>query len=523
MLSDAVTGVRFLWHLPGYLRRGLGTDEARAILARRLERREEDFLALIARAVYARPSSPYRTLLRLAGCEQGDLERLVRQDGVEGALRRLLRHGVYITVDEFKGRRPVVRGGVTLDVPPGSFRNPCAAGHALLRTGGSRGSGTPVPVDLAFIHDRAVDASVVFEACGGLRWRRAVWGVPGGAATIHAIEFAILDGGLACWFSTVSEGAPGLHPRYRWSARALSWGSRLAGRPISAPQHVPFDDPLPVAQWMASVLRAGAVPHLHTFASAAAQLCDAALEAGVNLAGARFTMASEPITAARLAVVRRAGADALPYFASVDCGPIGYGCRAPSAPDDLHLLHDFQAVIQPEDAGPGIRLPGDALLISTLRAAAPFLLLNVSLGDRAVVDRRSCGCPLEKASWGTHIREVRSFEKLTAGGMTFLDVDLVRILEEVLPGRFGGGPMDYQLVEEELDHGRPGLRLLVHPRVGPLDARAVIDAFLDGIGRGSGAERVMALAWRDARIVAIERRPPIRTAVGKILHLHVGR
>src|SRR5262249_10969337 len=127
MLSDATNGVRFLWHLPAYLRRGLGTDEARAILARRLERREEDFLALISRAVYAQPSSPYRALLRLAGCEQGDLERLVRQEGVEGTLHRLLRHGVYLTVEEFKGRRPVVRGSVKLDVHAGSFRNPCAA------------------------------------------------------------------------------------------------------------------------------------------------------------------------------------------------------------------------------------------------------------------------------------------------------------------------------------------------------------------------------------------------------------
>jgi hypothetical protein len=51
----------------------------------------------------------------------------------------------------------------------------------------------------------------------------------------------------------------------------------------------------------------------------------------------------------------------------------------------------------------------------------------------------------------------------------------------------------------------------------------VIDAFLEGIGRGSGANRVMALAWRDAHFVRVERRPPIRTAVGKILHLHIGR
>src|SRR5262249_51256029 len=116
---------------------------------------------------------------------------------------------------------------------------------------------------------------------------------------------------------------------------------------------------------------------------------------------------------------------------------------------------------------------------------------------------------------------VRSFEKLTTGGMTFLDVDLVRVLEEELPRRLGGGPTDYQLVEGESEIGRPVLRLLVHPRVGDLEPRHVVGAFLDAISTGSGAERVMGLAWRAADTVRVQRRPPIRTSAGKILHLHV--
>jgi hypothetical protein len=55
--------------------------------------------------------------------------------------------------------------------------------------------------------------------------------------------------------------------------------------------------------------------------------------------------------------------------------------------------------------------------------------------------------------WTTHLRDIRSQEKLTAGGMTFLDTDLIRVLEEVLPARFGGAPTDYQLVEEEAEEG----------------------------------------------------------------------
>jgi hypothetical protein len=43
-------------------------------------------------------------------------------------------------------------------------------------------------------------------------------------------------------------------------------------------------------------------------------------------------------------------------------------------------------------------------------------------------------------------------------------------------GRFGGGPTDYQLLEDEGDDGLPGITLLVHPAVGPLNADAVVDA-----------------------------------------------
>jgi hypothetical protein len=261
---------------------------------------------------------------------------------------------------------------------------------------------------------------------------------------------------------------------------------------------------------------------LHTFASAAAGLAAAALESGRDLAGARFTMASEPTTAARLTVVRRAGAEALPFYASLDSGPIGYGCRRPDGPDDLHALDDFQAIIQAGEDGLPRGLPARALLLSSLRETAPYLLLNVSLGDAAIIEPRACGCPLEQDGWSVHLRDVRSFEKLTAGGMTFLDVDLVRVLEEELPRRFGGGPTDYQLVEEESELGRPILRLLVHPRVGDVDPPRVAGAFLDAISIGSGAERVMGLAWRAADTVRVERRPPLRTSAGKILHLHVG-
>ncbi len=520
---DVAEGARLLWRLPGFLRRSIGPAEARDSLRSRLERRGPDFLALVRRAVYDAAANPYRWLMDRAGCEYGDLGRLVDQEGVEGALRALLRHGVYLTVDEFKGRRPVVRGGATIETTPEAWRNPLSAFDVLLQSGGSRSVRTQVSIDLRFVRDTAVDKALMLRAREGMEWLHANWGVPGGALLAQLLRFSAAGAVPAGWFWQVNDGTRGLHPRYRWSARAIRWGGRIAGIRLPRPVYAPLAEPLPVARWMVGALRAGKVPHLYTFASSAARLCQAALEAGVDLRGAQFTLTSEPITAARLDAIRRCGATATPRYGTVECGPIGYGCLAPEAPDEVHVLHDLHALVQ--GGGGTVGVPGDlapdALFVSSLRPTAPLILLNVSLGDQAVVTRRSCGCPLEALGWSTHLHTIRSFEKLTAGGMTFADTNVVRVLEEVLPARFGGGPTSYQIVEDETGAGYPLLRLLVHPEVGPISSEAVTDAFLRAISPGSGAERVMAQLWRESGVLRVECRPPFVTASGKVLHLHV--
>jgi hypothetical protein len=64
---------------------------ARAELDGLLRTRETAFLDLVRRLVYPRPANPFRRLLDIAGCEYGDLARLVRTEGLEGALEELYR------------------------------------------------------------------------------------------------------------------------------------------------------------------------------------------------------------------------------------------------------------------------------------------------------------------------------------------------------------------------------------------------------------------------------------------------
>jgi hypothetical protein len=522
-LEHLCAGARLLRDLPGYLRHPLSVEEARAVLHRRLERREGDFLALLRRIFRSDPADPYRQLLAQAACEEEDLTALARKEGVEQTLRTLYRHGVYLTADEFKGRRPVMRGGRTVAMEPGQLRRHRIRTHFPVQTSGSRGTGTVVPLDLAFIHDCSVNLCLAMHARGDGAWRKGHWHVPGGVAMARILEYARFGRAPERWFSQIDMAESQLPTRYRWSAGVLRLGGWLAGRPLPAPQHVPFADPLPIARWMQETLRSGATPHLLTFASSAAALASAAFAAGLDLGGAQFTVGGEPVTETRLAAVRRVGAHAVPIYGTAETDVIGHGCLDPAAPDEVHLLHDLHALIQAGSDGPGRGIPPGALFITSLRPTAPLVLLNVALGDQASLARRACSCPLQKLGWTTHLASVRSYEKLTAGGMTFLDTDLIRVLEETLPARFGGGPTDYQIVEEEAGDGRSRLRLLVHPAVGPVEPGTLLDVFLSAVGNGSGAKQVMALQWRAAELVTVERQLPVTMPSGKVLHLHQRR
>jgi hypothetical protein len=520
-LAYAVLAARFARRLPPFLRHPTDLRQAYAIQAQRRESRERTFLAAVRRAVYDYEPSPYRRLLEEAGCEYGDLERLVGGEGLEGALRILADRGVYLTVDEFKGRGAVVRGSSSFAVDPDMLRNPASTFHLAVRSGGSRSSGTPVLMDLAFVRACGVSASILLDVWGEDGWRKAIWETPGAGARFRLLKYASFGARPERWFSQVDPAARQLEPLFRWSERGTRWAARAARVGLPRPEHVPLDDPLPVAEWMAGVRRRGGRPFLFTFPSSAVRLCDAAIDRGRDIAGARLLIGGEPVTSARLERVRRAGAQALPRYGAMEVGPVGYGCLEPQAPDDVHLLDDLQAVIHaPPTTQAAHGLPPEALLLSALHPSSPFVMINVSMGDQAVVEERACDCGLGRLGYATHLHTISSFEKLTAEGMTFFDASVVRALEEGLPARVGGGPTDYQLIEEETERGRARLRLIVHPRLGTLEDATVIDAFLEAVGSASTTERMMEMTWRGAELIHVERRPPEATQSGKILHLH---
>ena len=108
----------------------------------------------------------------------------------------------------------------------------------------------------------------------------------------------------------------------------------------------------------------------------------------------------------------------------------------------------------------------DSFLFSSMLYESPKILLNVGMGDYGRVRQAECDCQFGQLGFDTHVSDIRSYEKLTGEGVTFVDMDFVRILEKELPHAFGGQSTDYQVVEEEDERGLTRLQLIVSPRIG---------------------------------------------------------
>lgn len=518
--DDLVAGWRFVRRLPAALRTRVSHEQALARVRERLARREEDFLWLLREAVYGQPSHPSRRLLQRAGCAFDDVAALVRAEGVEGALRTLLRAGVYLTADEVAGRRRVVRGSDSFAIAPADLRNPWARPHLIGSSGGSR-SGLPsaIALDLHALLDQLPDYRVALVAAGGADWIEAVWAPPGSTGLAYGLRGTISFGRPPeRWFSPVDARVNATPAFYRWGLRSARLAGFVAGVRLPLPEYADPLAPVAVLAWLQDVRQRGRTPLLSLYPSTAVRLGEAAERAGIDLNGVRLSLRGEPVTLTRVAAVERVGAQVLSLYGAIECGLIGHSCLRPAAADEVHVHDDLHAIIQPGTVAEASGLPADALLMTTLRPSARLILINACLGDQATMDRRPCACPLQECGWRTHLRGIHSFEKLTGMGMTFADAEVAPVLDQVLPARFGGAPTDYQLIEEESGDGGIRLRLVVDPRLGPLDEGALVDAFLDALGRVSPTRHVMALGWRAAGVVRIDRRRPIASTAGKIMH-----
>jgi hypothetical protein len=514
---------RFALGLPGFLRSPITAGEARALLARRLAARDATFLEFVARAVFAYPASPYRRLFAAAGCELGDVEHMVRNHGLEPALGKLQASGVGLTFEEFKGRAPIVRNGAVIKTGPRDFNNPLVRRHYRAGTGGTTGTPLRVPIDLDHLADRATQVAVAYAAYGVLDGPCAVWRgiLPDSSGIGNMLRGARIGAMPRKWFSPVTTR----DVRRSWKNRAATEGilliSRLAGVPIPRPEAVSFDSAVTIARWAAETRDRVGGCLLRAHVSAALRVCLAAKDAGLNLSGVTIIGGGEPPTEAKVRQIAASGARWIPTYTFVEAGQVGTGCVRPVDGNDLHFSADSLALVQHTRRVPGTSIDVPAFCFTSLLPSSPKVLINVESDDYGLVESRRCGCPLEEIGLGTHLRMVRSYRKLTGEGVTLVGSEMVRILEEVLPARFGGSPLDYQLIEEEDDRGFTRLSLVISPRVQVNDEGAVRDAVLAALAGGSDAADAARSLWTQAGTLRVKRMEPVWTARGKLMPLHL--
>ena len=209
-----------------------------------------------------------------------------------------------------------------------------------------------------------------------------------------------------------------------------------------------------------------------------------------------------------------------PRYYMTEIGIIGCSCPGAGTADDVHLLHDSVALIQHQRKVEHTDRYVNAFILTSLLHSAPKMLLNVESDDYGVMETRNCGCLLQQLGFGQHLYNIRSFAKLTGSGMTILGSDFVRILEDVLPRKYGGGATDYQLLEEEDGHGETRLSLIISPGIGVVDDGKVIETVLGELRRNVHGGKLAAGFWSQANTLQIKRMYPVSSS-GKVTTLHL--
>lgn len=505
------------------LKNPISREEGIRVLKERLAAREDNFLQVLEKAIFANPNSPYRILLELANYTFDGVKALIRTKGIEETLKILHKDGVHIDFLELKGKKEVRRGENTYRFKEKDFANPLLTTGFGTQSGGTRSAGTRMVVPLEFIRQHNPYSIVGASECGMLENPAIIWLpiLPAGEGLFFTLRFAAMGNPPVKWFSQVDKTH--INPPTIEKLKTITsvWIGRFLGKRIPKPEFVDMGDTLKIAKWMNDNLGKRKGYSVVTFSSSALRLVVTAKNNGLNLGHTVFWLMGEPITPKILEEIKDFGCMAYSLYGCNEMMMIGQGCANPAYPDDMHFLKDKLAVVQFPRKVEHSDITVDAFFFTTLLDSSPMIFLNAEIGDYGIVEKRSCGCDFEKIGFDTHIHTIRSFEKLTAEGVTFIGSNLIPLIQDILPRQFGGDATSYQFVEEETEDGLTKLYVLISPDVGELDEDKLKEAIFNSLCGGPDLFRASRQIWDRADTINIKRQHPIPTRRGKIVPLQI--
>jgi hypothetical protein len=508
--------------LPKYFREPITLQQAEERTKRLLESRAESFLEVVRSRIYEHMHSPYLPLLRNAGCEFSDLQTSVHRHGLENTLARLAEEGVYLTSDEFKGKKNVTRGPLSFRVSPNDFERRDTSAGITGESSGSRNSPVKTFSTLESLALWAEGTGVFYAAHDLFSCVHAVY-EPVVAGRMH---FILINSKLGVpvdrWFALDVPAQGALENRYHFlNAHVVALMGNWFGNGIARPEYQKSGDLEPIMDWTLKNRRHGKRCCIITVVSNATRIAREALGAGISLEHVVLAASGEPLTQAKKRIIEEAGARIALRYGPGGLYGAALGCGDPCFIDEMHVPQTMFTFVENPRALDYDGPPVHPLMQTTTHPVAPRLLLNVENGDYATIMTRDCGCHLEKIGFTQHIHTVRSFEKMTGEGMNYSGSELFELLEDVFPSEFGGGPGDYQLVEEEDDRGQTRLTLLIHPELGDVDETKLLLRLQQGLAQGSRNHRFVSRIWQDAGTLRLRREAPYTSARGKTLPLYI--
>ena len=511
--------------VPHFFSERVSPERAQEEIKQALASREQRFLALSREQIYGNPESPYLKLLRLAGCEFSDLRSEVHRCGLEQTLDRLAQEGVYLTSEEFKGKKEIVRGRQTLPRVSPSDLEQChlPAGYQT-QSSGTRNDPIRSFVSLDLLAIRTPATCVFFTAHDLFSHTQASYDavLPASGGINMLMIYAKMGVVAKRWFARTMPIDNKVERSYHnLMTRLLVNAARRHGPGFPRPEFIATHETDQIVRWAESERQQKKGCAITTAASNAARIARAALDMGISLEGVKFIVSGEPFTESKRQAIEKTGATATPRYAQGGGINVGFGCAHPVHTDEVHVSQELLALISNPRPPQNGSSPFHPLLCTTLHPSFPRLLLNVESGDYGELSQRNCGCALGNAGLSLHLHHIRSFEKFTSEGMNYFYGDLFELFEKVLPAEFGGGPGDYQLVEEEDSNSQTRLTLVVHPEVGELNERELLSRLQKSLEHGARGNSLMSKLWQDTGTFRIRREIPHASNRGKILPLHI--
>lgn len=503
----------------------LNLDSSEQIIINRLMHREQNFLKMVEEIIFAFPESPYKILLERAGYGYEDVRRLVRNHGIEGTLKKLYEKGVYIDILEFKGKKETVRGKDIFRFKEKDFSNPLLTKGVKTQSGGTRSAGTSMVVPLEYIKEHNPYNVLAADKCGITNNPAIIWLpiLPAGEGLFFNLRFAAMGNPPVKWFSQVDERyiKPSITDKLK--TKTTIWIAKFYKKRMPSPEFVDMQKTAVIARWMNDNIGNSKGFSVVTYASSALRLIMTAKNEEAKLGETVFWLMGEPLTNKIMEEIEDYGCRAYSLYGCNELMQIGQGCINPIYSDDMHFCRDKLAVIQHKRKVEHSDNTVDAFLFTTILKSSPKIFLNTETGDYGIIEKRNCGCGFEQLGFTDHIHTVRSFEKLTAEGATFIGSDLIPLIQQTLPSEFGGNATDYQFIEEPDETGIPKLYMLINPDIHGIDEEKVRNIVFDALTSGEYSHSYSRSYWTQMKTIQIKRKHPIPTKRGKIVPLHIKR